>query len=252
MNDDAEAKLAAPKLFGRKKGGTAPPPAPEPDPEQEPVAGEPAPTPEPEAAPEPEAVAPEPVAVEPVAVEPVAVEPVADPIPVEPIPVEPAAAPAVTEETTPAKAPRPRRERPSLPTVNLTGMQMAGVAGILVGLFLVLATDGSLHLCASVRGADTCGGKAGFPLLVAIGILAVVGGGALLRLGGVRSPMGDSFLAVALVAVITVLFLGGHYDAWWMLIAVPLLGLLAYLLAHWVSVKYIDPVDEDADRVSEE
>jgi len=237
MNDDAESKLAAPKLFGRKKGDGTPPPRSEPEavPADTTTAGA-------------EPVTAEPVTPEPVTPEPLAPEPELAPEPVaaEPAPVKPA-----TPATAPApeKAPRPRRERRGLPTVRLTGMQMAGVAGILVGLFLVLATYGSLHLCATVRGAETCGGKAGFPLLLAIGILAVVGGGALLRLGGVRSPMGDSFLGVALVAVITVLFLGDHYDATWMLIAVPLLSLLAYLLAHWVSVKYIDPVDEDADRV---
>lgn len=214
MNDDAESKLAAPKLFGRKKAAT------------EPIVPDRVDT---------EAAVPELVDAAPEVAQPapdVAPEPQAATQPT------PAVAPR------PAKAPRPPRELPSLPRPRLTGMQMAGVAGILVGLFLVLATYGSLHLCATVRGADTCGGEAGFPLLVAIGILAVVGGGALLRLGGVRSPMGDSFLAVALVAVITVLFLGDHYEAWWMIIAVPLLGLLAYLLAHWVSVTYIDPVDD--------
>ncbi len=230
MNDDAESKLAAPKLFGRKKGDGTPPPRSEPE-------AVPADT---------TTAAAEPAAAEPLAPEPEPERVAPEPVTAEPLPVKlatPATAP------TPEKTPRPRRERPGLPKVRLSGMQMAGVAGILVGLFLVLATYGSLHLCATVRGAETCGGKAGFPLLLAIGILAVVGGGALLRLGGVRSPMGDSFLAVALVAVITVLFLGDHYQAWWMLIVVPLLGLLAYLLAHWVSVTYIDPADEDADRV---
>jgi hypothetical protein len=113
-----------------------------------------------------------------------------------------------------------------------------------VGLVLVFATDGALNLCSTVRGAATCGGRAGFPLLLAIGIVAVVGGGTLLRVFGTASPMGDSFLAVALVAVLTVLFLGDHYDAWWMLIVVPVLTAVAYGLAHWVSVTVIDPVDE--------
>lgn len=188
MNDDAESKLAAPKLFGRKKpAGTTPPATRSPEP----------------------------------------------------------TTPARTARTA-----RPPRRRPALTALpKLGGLQIAGIAGILVGLFLVLATYGSLHLCASVRGAQTCGGKVGFPLLVAIGIVAVVGGGLLLRLGGVRSPMGDSFLAVALVAVVTVLFLGDHYDASWVLIVVPALSLIAYLLSHWVSTAYIDPADEDADRV---
>jgi len=215
MNDasrsDAESKLAAPKLFGRKKPARAPEPAAEP-------VGDPA---------------------EPAAESPAAEEPAAEPTaPVEATLVDETPAVPVEQPT----APKPPRERRPLP--KLSGLQVAAAAGVLVGVFLVLATYGSLHLCASVRGASTCGGKAGFPLLLAIGIVAVVGGGTLLRLFGVRSPMGDSFLAVALVAVVTVLFLGNHYGAWWMLIVVPVLSLVAYLLAHWVSVKYIDPTGE--------
>jgi len=233
MNDersDAEAKLAAPKLFGRKKsGGTVTPAA---EPETAPIA-EPVDSVDPVAEPVEET---QPLAPVPVPDVPAAEEPVETTAPVTtPSPERPKAA-------KPPKSPRPARERRPLP--RLTGLQVAGIAGVVVGLFLVIATYGSLHLCASVRGAQTCGGKAGFPLLLAIGIVAVVGGAALLRLYAVRSPMGDSFLAVALVAVVTVLFLNNHYDAWWMLIAVPVISLVAYLLAHWVSVKYIDPVDD--------
>jgi hypothetical protein len=115
---------------------------------------------------------------------------------------------------------------------------------VVVGLWLVFATYGSLQLCSTVRGASTCGGKAGFPLLLAIGLMAVLGGGTLLRVLGVTSPMGDSFLAVALVAVLTVLFLGDHYGAWWMALVVPLLSMAAYVLAHWVSERLIDPVED--------
>lgn len=254
MNDDqrsdAEAKLAAPKLFGRKKTARTPEPAVDPDeaatPATAPIDGPidepvPAPAPAPEPGPEPD---PDPIVEQPAAVE--ETRPLA-PVPAEQTAVEtvePVAPPqrATGHKPKESEAPKPQRERRPLP--RLSGMQVAAIAGVIVGLFLVLATYGSLHLCASVRGAQTCGGKAGFPLLLAIGIVAVVGGGALLRLYAVRSPIGDSFLAVALVAVITVLFLGNHYDAWWMLIVVPVLSLLAYLLAHWVSVTYIDPVDD--------
>jgi hypothetical protein len=231
MNDersDAEAKLAAPKLFGRKKAA-APADGPAPAAPVEPV-------------PEAEVLPP--------AAEPTPAQPVA-PEPLEPAPPVTQDRPATTAK--PAKeppAPKPPRQRRSLPKLpRLSGLQVAAVAGIVVGVFLAFATYGTLHVCADVRGAATCGGKAGFPLLLAIGIIAVVGGGALLRAFGVRSPMGDSFLAVALVAVVTVLFFANHYDAWWMLIVVPVLSLAAFVLWHWVSVKYIDPAGESADRV---
>ena len=189
---ESEAKLAAPKLFGRRSRGGTPQSTDEPAPVAEAPAGSPA-------------------------------------------------EPATEPDATPGP-PEPRTPRKRLPA--LVGLPAAACVGLVVGAFLVLATYGSLHLCSSVRGASTCGGRAGFPLLLAIGIVAVVGGGALLRVCGVRSPVGDSFLAVALVAVLTVLFLNNHYDAWWMIIAVPMLTLLAFLLSHWVSATYIDPADK--------
>lgn len=215
MGSDEESKLAAPKLFGRKKGTRTPP-------------------------------ADEPAAVEETRVD---LEPVAAPDEAEPAaqtPVEDTPVPTA-EEPLAAAPKRERRPRPDLSSVRvpaLSGLPAAAVTGLLVGAFLLLATYGALHLCSTVRGASTCGGRAGFPLLLAIGVVAVVGGGTLLRLFHVTSPMGDSFLAVALVAVLTVVFLHNHYDAWWMAIAVPVLSVLAFLLAHWVSVTYIDPVED--------
>jgi hypothetical protein len=242
MGSDAEseAKLTAPKLFGRRRGdGRTPKPADAPEEVSEPA-------PAADSAPERAEAVP--------SVEPATpVEPATSAEPVETHEVThdvtPDAAPVVTAERPPReprqpKEPRQRRvPRPSgVPA--LSGMQAAAVTGLVVGAFLVLATYGALHLCSTVRGASTCGGRAGFPLLLAIGIVAVVGGGTLLRVFRVTSPMGDSFLAVALVAVLSVLFLNDHYDAWWMLIVVPVLTVVAYVLAHWVSVTYIDPVDE--------
>jgi len=222
MGSDDESKLAAPKLFGRKKGSSTPPPAePVPDGEQPTAKSEPGTMPQDEHQTEPEPLAP--------------TEPEATAVLDEPVP-------APTERPKPAKEPKP--PKPARTTPILSGTQAAAFAGLLVGAFLVLATYGSLNLCSTVRGASTCGGSAGFPLLLAIGIVAVVGGGALLRMFRVASPVGDSFLAVALVAVLTVLFLHNHYDAWWMIIAVPVLTILAFLLAHWVSVTYIEPMDE--------
>ncbi|WGL52774.1 hypothetical protein P5P86_02875 [Nocardioides sp. BP30] len=229
MGSDAESesKLAAPKLFGRKKQARPAQPVVEP--------------PAPAAPDEAPAAASDPVEA------PAAAEPDEAPTATAAEPVEasfdPAEAPAEPVEAhEPSRPARGTTVKLTLPT--LSGTQATAITGLIVGAFLVLATYGALHLCSTVRGATTCGGRAGFPLLLAIGLVAVLGGGALLRAFHITSPVGDSFLAVALVAVLTVLFLHNHYDAWWMLLAVPLLTIAAYLLAHWVSVTYIDPVED--------
>lgn len=265
MNDaprtDAESKLAAPKLFGRKKASGAPhadeaveaAPAEAAPVEPEPVETEPVETETVRAeAAEGAVVEPEPTLVVPDAAvestEPLQAAAPVDAPPVEAAPVE--AAPAGSDQAEPAKprrtrAPRRPRSAPTLPGLpSLPGIWASAITGVLVGLFLVVATYLALHGCSAIRGTSTCGGAAGFPLLLAIGVVAVVGGGTILRAFQVSSPMGDSFLAVALVAVLTVLFLGSHYGAWWMLIVVPVLTAGAYALAHWVSVTYIDPVDD--------
>lgn len=189
MGSDAD-KLAAPKLFGRKRSAGRTPEVAEP-------AGPTEPTQD--------------------------IEPIAEPT-----------GPSEPERTTPT---RPRRE---LRLPGLTGPVAAALTGLVVGAFLVLATYGSLRGCTAIRGTSTCGGTAGFPLLLAIGIVAVLIGAGLLRAFRAASPGSDSFLAVALVAVVTTLFLSGHDDAWWMFLVVPALTIGAFALAHWVSVRFID------------
>lgn len=198
MGSDAD-KLAAPKLFGRKRSAGRPPEVAEP------------------AAPARDT------------------EPIAEPIkPTGPI-----------KSTEPIKSSEPERPTPTRPRrelrlSRLTGPAAAALTGLVVGAFLVLATYGSLRGCTAIRGTSTCGGTAGFPLLLGIGIVAVLIGAGLLRAFRAASPGSDSFLAVALVAVVTTLFLGGHDDAWWMFLVVPILTIGAFALAHWVSVRFID------------
>lgn len=248
MGSDAEseAKLAAPKLFGRKKPARTPEAATERGPDADaPVAESPAERPEENSAEDSEEAA----RADDTLVHASAVAPAADAdADAAAEPVLPATAAPQPRATEPPRAPRTGRARsgmPGLPRLPwITGMQAAAITGLVVGGFLALATYGALNLCSTVRGASTCGGRAGFPLLLAIGLVAVVGGGTLLRAFGVTSPMGDSFLAVALVVVLTVLFLNDHYGAWWMILVVPALSIAAFLLAHWVSTTYIDPVDD--------
>ncbi|MFI2707174.1 hypothetical protein ACH5WX_06480, partial [Nocardioides sp. CER28] len=125
----------------------------------------------------------------------------------------------------------------------LNGHLAAAGAGLVVGAFLVLATLGGLQACESIRGTTSCGGGPGFLLLVLIVVVAVVIGALLLRWAQVPSAGSISFLAVALVSVLTVLFLLDELDQVTGAVVVGVLTIASYLLAHWVTVRYIDAVD---------
>lgn len=111
----------------------------------------------------------------------------------------------------------------------------------MVGAFLVLGTAGGARGCEELRGTSSCGGGPGFPLLALIVAVAVVLGAVVLRRAGVRSAGSISFLSVAMVAVVSVLFLLDVIDQASGAVAVGLLTVASYLLAHWVTVRYIDP-----------
>ena len=274
--DKGAPSLEPPSLFRRRKKAAPPePPAPqEPEPEP-PAAREPAPEPEPEPEPEPwtpqvsqpvspqepepepvpepaAETVPEPVAVEPVAVEPVAVEPVpavaVDETPTtifddtsEPTPDLPPAEPAEPAEPRPPRKPW------------LTGRPAAAITGLLVGALIVAATSGSLRLCTALKGTSSCGGP-GFFLLVAILVVAVLVGAAMLRSARVPEPGSTSFLAVGLLSVVALLFLVGSIFQWWMAIVIPLVSMATFLLSHWVTTTYIDTGNDgpDAARQPEE
>jgi hypothetical protein len=119
----------------------------------------------------------------------------------------------------------------------------AAAAGLLVGAFLVLATFGGLQGCESLRGTTSCGGGPGFLLLVLILVLAVGLGALVLRWAQVPSAGSISFLAVALVGVLTVLFLLDSLEEVAGAVVVGVLTIGAYLLAHWVTVSYIDTAE---------
>ena len=141
--------------------------------------------------------------------------------------------------TTP-KEPRPPREP------WLTGSPAAVVTGLLVGGLIVAATAGSLRICTEIKGTSSCGGQ-GFFLLVAILVVAVLLGAALLRLAHVPEPGSTSFLAVGLLSVAALLFLVGSIFQWWMAIAIPLVSMATFLLSHWVTSTYVDPANDGSD-----
>lgn len=246
---DAQARLEPPRLFGRKKGRKASAPAPEAASAapEEPADAETTQVIEPEPAPEVDDTV--------VDAPPVAPAPPEEDVPpplfadeVEPAPaVEPTPAekPEKPEKSKAPKAPKPSKEakapkEPKAPREPLPGRLAAAITGVLVGLALVGATAGALRGCEAVQDTATCG-SAGFPLLVAIVVLMVVLGAVLLRMFRVPDPGSTSFLAVGLVSVVALLFLIDVIDSWWMVIAIPAISVASYLLSHWVTTTFIEP-----------
>jgi|tagenome__1003787_1003787.scaffolds.fasta_scaffold20882585_3 hypothetical protein len=159
----------------------------------------------------------------------------------EPTPAE-APAPVVTGEAEVPNEPKPPREP------WLGGTPAAAVTGLFVGALIVAATAGSLRICTAVKGTSSCGGQ-GFFLLVAILIVAVLVGAALLRGAGVPEPGSTSFLAVGLLSVIALLFLVGSIFEWWMVIVIPLASVATFLLSYWVTATFVDPANDGSDPV---
>jgi hypothetical protein len=152
----------------------------------------------------------------------------------EPTPVP---APVATMQREGATGPRPPRDP------WLGGTPAAALTGLVVGAAIVGATAGGLRICTAVKGTSSCGGQ-GFFLLVAILVVAVLVGAALLRVAGVPQPGSTSFLAVGLLSVVTLLFLVGSIFEWWMVIVIPLASVATYLLSSWVTTTYIDPAGD--------
>ncbi|HTW14654.1 MAG TPA: hypothetical protein VMF51_05955 [Nocardioides sp.] len=231
--DPGAPSLEPPSLFRRRRRTKAEP-APEPTADEQPtdvLASEPAPDPVPRPVPTPEP-SPTPVPIP---------DPVPDPVP-QPQPVEPA--PLFADEVEPGStrtltAPAPRTVHAPV----LTGLAAALVTGLLVGLLLVLLTAGGQQTCEAVQGTSSCGG-AGYPLILAILVVAVLAGGALLRRAGVPDPGSTSFLAVGLLAVIALVFLVESLDSWWMVAVIPVVSMATYAASHWVTTAVIEPARE--------
>lgn len=258
--DPGAPSLEPPSLFRRRR-------RPKVEPAQEPAADEQPtevlasePTPEPEPTPIPDPIpAPEPVpAPDPVprpvptpTPRPVPIpDPVPDPVP-QPPPADPAplfadeveqdaTVPGATRTLTLARAPR---ESGTLRAPVLTGLVAALVTGLAIGLLLVLLTAAGQRGCEAAQGTSSCGG-AGYPLILAILVVAVLAGGALLRWAGVPDPTSTSFLAVGLLAVIALLFLVEQLDSWSMLLVIPLVSVATFAASHWVTTAVIEPSRE--------
>lgn len=155
----------------------------------------------------------------------------ADPVPV-----------AATREHSSNGARRPLQEL-EVPAW-LTGHRAAAVTGAVVGLMIVAAVALSLQGCQLVRNAATCGGGPGTLLLLASLGLGILLGATLLRLAQLDGPTSTSILAVALMAVLVMVFVLGSIYAWWMVIVIPLVCAATYSLSHWATMAF---AEEGAD-----
>lgn len=162
-----------------------------------------------------------------------------DAVPAPPLFIDEVTAPEspATPRTRPAREPRARRETPLV-----AGRAAAALTGLVVGLVLVGATVGALRGCEAVQGTTSCN-RAGFPLLVAIFLIAVVVGATLLRLFDVPDPTSTSLLAVGLVAVAALLFLLDVTDEWWMLLVIPAVSVATFVLSHWITTTFVEPAE---------
>ncbi len=133
----------------------------------------------------------------------------------------------------------------SLP--DLAPRTAAAVTGLVVGVAGVLLTFLVLQGCTLVRGTGTCGG-AGFPLLLAVLLVMVLIGRALLRGWGLPDAGGTAFLAVGLIAAISMLFLLPLLLSPAMVVLLPAVSVGAHLLSHFVTTAYVEIDDSDQRR----
>ena len=137
-----------------------------------------------------------------------------------------------------AKPARVARTRPSVSAEVATVL-----TGLVVGLLGTALTYVSLRGCEMLKGTESCGGQ-GLGVLVAIVIVMVIGGAVMLKLLGVSDPRGTSFLAVGLMSVIVLVTLMENLFSVWMFLAIPLICAVSYAVAHWVTTRFVEPVDD--------
>jgi len=133
-------------------------------------------------------------------------------------------------------AQKPKREF-RLPAIG--GMAAALLTGAVVGALMVGLTGAGFRLCEAIQGAPSCGDP-GFLLLLAFVIVAILVGKWLLAAWSSPDPGSTSFLAVALLCVVALLFLVDVLFNWWMIIVIPVLGALCFALSHWVTTTFVE------------
>lgn len=153
--------------------------------------------------------------------------------------VRPPAASTVTQ-TQPIPVDAPARRGPSFPAI--AALQAVLAVGAVIGILGVLLTFGSLKFCELVGGTDSCGGPGWLLLLATLVVLTYVGAW-LLRGFGIDDPGSTSFLAVALLAVLTMVFFLDVIYSWWMILVIPPVSMAMYALS-WRVTGFVDTDDE--------
>ncbi len=134
---------------------------------------------------------------------------------------------------------------PALPTLpRLSTRTAVLVTGAIVGVAGALLTFLSLRGCDAVAGTESCGGGPGLLMMLAILIALTYLGGWLLRGLGIRDAGSTSFLAVAPLAVVAMLFLLDSLDEWSGAVAVTVVSVLAYALS-WRATAMLAAADDD-------
>ncbi len=132
--------------------------------------------------------------------------------------------------------------------VRLPGVVAALVVGLVVGLGAVLLGWVLGAGCEAVRGTSACGGTIGLPALLAGLVLLTWVGALLLRLMGVADAGSTSLLAVGIAAVVVLVLLLDVLDQGWAVIALPLVGAVAYAVSWWVTAVVAVPAGDLSGR----
>ena len=139
----------------------------------------------------------------------------------------------------------PTRRTPRLPALAASTASVA--VGAVVGLLGCALTLVGLKTCELITGADSCGGP-GLLLLIVIVVLMVLAGAALLRLFTVEDATNLSFLGVGITVAVVLMFLLDYLYEPWMFLVMPVLTALAFLLARWITTRYVEDVLADDDH----
>ncbi len=110
---------------------------------------------------------------------------------------------------------------------------VAAATGLLVGVATVALVGLGRIGCDALRGTPSCGGP-GLLMLIATVVLAVVAGRFLLGFGEVPDPGTVSFLAVAFVLIVVLLFFVDLTFSPWIWLLLPLLAALAFPTAAYI------------------
>jgi hypothetical protein len=135
----------------------------------------------------------------------------------------------------PVEAPRPPR------SPLLSPLPAAILTGAVVGLVTVGLVWLTLRGCSSLRGTSSCGGL-GVVVLLAIFVVVVLAGRALLGILGVPDAGSTSFLALAVVAVVALLFVK-DLETTTSAAVLAVVTALAFGVSQWVTSTFTEPGD---------